>query len=456
MTRRALHRDRAADGVAAPGCVRIAAAAVLLALCAAPPAARAAGDSEPPPPSLEERIRLSPVIEDSEPRPEPELEISREDVWLRTPFGEGLLTDPEVWASARRAHWNIEENAAARLRLAYNRVDRIRIGAGFEVQDPKTLAPRLGTRLEYATDRRRVLYGVQLEQPLAPPGRVALGVSMVRRTDHSELQQVDDVENSLALLFGRVDYRDYFEREGFGTYLSWRVPDFSTISVHWRADDYRSLRAWLNTVSWLNRDHELRDNPAIDDGRAVTVALRLERLAHRTHRTRAGVYHWIESEWTGQGLGGDFTYTRLLADVRSVVRLTPVSTLALRMVGGHTPRGVLPRQKQFTLGGVDGLRAQPFARFRGDQLALIQAEYQIEVGRIARGGWQGAFQLIAFLDAGRAWTAPQRWDLGRQHIQTDAGFGIAASEDRMRVYLARDLQSRDGRWLVSLRLQRPF
>lgn len=433
--------------------------ALLLAVLAAPVAtapAHAAGDSEPPPPTREERIRLAPAFEDSEPRPESDLEIAHEDVWLRTPFGEGLLTDPEVWRSARRGHWDLEDNVAARMRLSYNRVDRLRVGMGLEVQDPQTLAPRLGTRFEYALDRRRFLYGVQVEQPLAPPGRVALGVSMVRRTDHSELQQVDDFENSLALLFGRVDYRDYFEREGFGTYLSWRVPDFSTISLHWRADDYRSLRAYLNTVSWLNRDRELRDNPSIDEGRAVTVALRLERLAHRTHRTRAGVYHWIESEWTGQGLGGDFTYTRLLGDVRSVVRLTPMSTLAVRMVGGHTPHGALPRQKQFTLGGVDGLRAQPFGRFRGDQLALIQAEYQIELGRLARGGWQGAFQLIAFLDAGRAWTAPQRWDIGRQHIQTDAGFGLAASEDRMRVYFARDLQSRDGRWLVSLRLQRPF
>jgi len=450
MTRLALQGLRAVRGASAASLL------VLLAASLTPAAARAAGDSEPPPPSLEERIRLAPAIEDSEPHPEPELELAREDVWLRTPFGEGLLTDPEVWASARRAHWDVAENAAARLRLAYNRVDRIRAGLGFEVQDPKSLSPRFGTRFEYATDRRRFLYGIQLEQPLAPPGRVALGVSAVRRTDHSELQQVDDVENSLALLFGRVDYRDYFEREGLGAYLSWRVPDFSTIGVHWRADDYRSLRGWLNTVSWMNRDHALRDNPEIDDGRAVTLALRLERLAHRTHRTRAGVYHWVESEWAGQGLGGDFTYTRLLADVRSVVRLTPVSTVALRVVGGHTPRGSLPRQKQFTLGGVDGLRAQPFARFRGDQLALVQAEYQLEVGRIASGGWQGAVQLIAFLDAGRAWTAPQRWDIGRRRIQADAGFGIAASEDRMRVYFARDLQREDGEWLVSLRLQRPF
>jgi hypothetical protein len=441
----------------AGGGARSAAAAFVLTLMLAAPAASATDvDSEPPPPTLEERIRLSPAIEDSEPYPEPRLPISREDVWLRTPFGEGLLTDPDVWASSRDTHWDLDEHAAARFRLAYNRVDRITLGFGAELQDPATMAPRLGTRLEYATDRRRALYGLQIEQPLAPPGRLALGVSMVRRTDHSELQQVDDVENSLALLFGRQDYRDYFEREGFGTYVSWRVPDFSTASLHWRNDDYRSLRAYLNTVSWLNRSRELRDNPAIDEGRTSTIVARLERLAHRTHRTRAGVYHWIEAEWAGQGLGGDFTYTRVLADVRSVVRLTPVSSVALRLVGGHTPRGMLPLQKQFVLGGVDGLRAQPFGRFRGDQMLLAQAEYQVEIGRIASGGWQGALQAIVFIDAGQAWSSPQRYDIVRQRLQTDAGFGLSASEDRMRIYFARDLQRRDGEFLVSLRLQRPF
>lgn len=437
------------------------AALLALAACMALPAppAHATGDSEPPPPTREERIRMSPGgIEDSEPAPEEWLEVNREDVWLRAPFGDELLTPPELWESRRFEHLPIGEHGAGRFRLAYNRVDRIRFGLGVEVQEPKTLKPRLGSRLEYATDRAVWLYGLQLEQPLAPPGRVALGVSMVRRTDHSELQQVDDTENSLALLLGRNDYRDYFEREGFGTYLSWRVPDFSTISVHWRNDDYRSLRTYFNTVSWLHRDRTLRENPEIDEGRTHTVVARLERLAHRTYRTRAGVYHWIESEWAGQGLGGDFTYTRLLADVRSVVRLTPVSTFAVRLLGGHAPVGVLPRQKEFTLGGVDGLRAQPFARFRGNRLALAQLEYQIEVGRFGGGGgWDGALQAILFIDTGTAWSnMDSGFDIGRQQIQTDAGFGIAVSEDRMRVYFARDLRDRDGDFLVSLRLQRPF
>ena len=123
----------------------------------------------------------------------------------------------------------------------YNRVDLLRYGVHYQAQRPRTMYPRLGARFEYSTGRERTLYGFQLEQPLLPTARFVFGVSMVRRTDHSELQQVDDVENSLALLLARTDYRDYFEREGGGVYVSWRVPDFSTVSLHARRDQYRGV-----------------------------------------------------------------------------------------------------------------------------------------------------------------------------------------------------------------------
>ena len=94
--------------------------------------------------------------------------------------------------------------------------DSVIVMFDYQAQRPRTMYPRLGARFEYSTGRERTLYGFQLEQPLLPTARFVFGVSMVRRTDHSELQQVDDVENSLALLLARTDYRDYFERIGGG------------------------------------------------------------------------------------------------------------------------------------------------------------------------------------------------------------------------------------------------
>ena len=382
--------------------------------------------------------------------PEPE-EIDERHEWMRAPIGDGLLTDRDQWrANLGRRFNNVDAF------LDYNRADRLRLGVGYQLQVPEPMAPRLGARLEYAFGRDRGLYGFQLEQPIIRPGRISIGASLVRRTDHHELHQVPDAENTAALLFGRQDYRDYWEREGLGGYLAWRVPDFSNVSVHLRRDEYRSL-ADRGAYSWFHRGRFLRPNPAIDDGEAHTVALRLERVAHTTRHTHAGTYHWIEAEWAGRGLGGDFTYTRLLADVRGVLRLSPATTLRLRGVAGHTPAGTLPAQKAFPIGGVDGLRAHPFARYRGEQALLLQAEYVIGLWKLRTGAFEGGLHAIAFVDAGKAWTDPRhRWSVADQAIEVDGGVGIAAAEDKLRVYFAKDLRHTDSDFVISARLQRPF
>lgn len=403
-------------------------------------------------------LEFAPLASDSDSvaaLPHPDSRRTSEAGWLSAPFGERMLTEPEAWRARRgygsRADGRLEPIAD------YNRVDLLRIGFAGELQDPSTMSPRLGGRFEYATGRRRALYGVQFEQPLLPPGRLAFGVSMSRRTDHSEMQQTDDVENSLTLLFARQDYRDYFEREGYGAYLAWRVPDFSVISLHARNDTYRSLELKGGTRSFFERHRVLRENPEVDEGDIHALLLRLERQTRHTARTRAGFYHWIELERAGHGMGGDFEYTRALADLRSVLRLSPTATLALRAAGGTTATGVLPSQKEFTTGGVDGLRAHAFAQFRGNQLLLAQAEFTTALWRVSPSGCDGGLHAIAFVDAGRAWNdAGHGWWPDRQQLLVDGGFGLTTAEDNLRVYVARDLQRPRSGAVFSVRLQRPF
>lgn len=372
--------------------------------------------------------------------------------WLQAPIGDRLLDDPAEWTSLspRRA-------GAADLTLDYNRVDQARLGLHLQRQRPLTMLPRLGARLEYAMARKRTLYGIQVEQPLLPTARFVFGFGMVRRTEHPELQQVGDDENALALLFARTDHRDYFEREGSGVYLSWRVPDFSTVSVHARRDQWRSLANAHHVVSWFNTGRTLRANPAIDDGEGHRVLVRLERFARHDRDTRAGLYHFIELDRCGGALGGDFDYTRVLADVRSVLRLSPASTLALRGVAGGTTTGALPAQKRFAIGGVDGLRAHAPGSVSGGQVALAQAEWTFGLWALREHGVGSGLSLIAFTDAGAAWDdARHRWSVSDQRFAVDGGFGIAASDDAMRLYVARDLGVAGSPMVWSLRLHRPF
>jgi outer membrane translocation and assembly module TamA len=209
--------------------------------------------------------------------------------------------------------------------------------------------------------------------------------------------------------------------------------------------------------SLFARSRALRDNPPVDEGEIHALLLRLERQTRRTARTRAGFYHWVELEHAGHELGGDFAYTRALADLRSVVRLSPTATLALRAAGGSTLAGALPAQKEFTAGGADGLRAHAFAEYRGDRLLLAQAEYTTALWRVRPRGFDAGLHAIAFVDAGRAWDEPGRaWRPSRQHLVVDGGLGLTTAEDNLRVYVARSLQRSHSRAVFSVRLQRPF
>jgi len=377
-------------------------------------------------------------------------EKHEEPDWMHSQIGDWLITPREQWGvrGGRTSTWSAYAD--------YNRVDRLRFGAGYELQVKDPMAPRLAARLEYADGRDQALYGFHIDQPILPPGRISVGVSMVRRTDHHELQQVPDYENTFDLLFLRYDYRDYWEREGQGVYVAWRVPDFSTVSVHYRRDEFRTLVS-NGATSWFHTHRVLTPNPAIDDGETHTLELRMRR-GTRPHRdAQSGTSHAVEAEWAGGSLGGDFTYTRLLADVRGALRLSPATTLRLRGVAGTTTRGVLPAQKVFPLGGPDGLRAHSFAQYRGEQILLLQAEYVIGLWKLRTGAFEGGLHAIVFVDAGQAWTDPEHhWSVGDRKIEADGGVGIAAAEDKLRVYFAKDLHRTDSPFVTTLRLQRPF
>jgi Omp85 superfamily domain len=401
-----------------------------------------------------ESLHFNPAQKDSAEAAGHATRLSPEDdegAWRSTSYGDGLLTEIEPWHTAEHHHQDFDFLAD------YNRVDPLRLGFGWRLHGAEPYMPRIGARLEQAFGRNRTLYGAQFEQPLAAKGRIAAGVSLTRRTDHNDLQQISDVENSIAMLWSKADLRDYFEREGAGAYLAWRIPGFSTISAHVRTDQYRSLAVRDDANSLIHNNRPLRDNPAIDEGQSQSLLLRFERPTRKTPRARAGIYHWIEFERSGYGLGGDFRYTRGLADIRSVVSLSPAATMSLRVAAGHTFDGTLTPQKEFTLGGPDVLRAHAVDAFRGSHMALAQAEYDVALWRVQSHGMNGGLHALAFLDTGTAWNGGgSTWDVGRQKFAADCGIGLATSEDAVRIYCAKQLQDLNQDVVFLLRLQRPF
>ncbi len=389
-----------------------------------------------------DRATLAPVTAKGH-GPDEEFTQGEDEEWVRAPREESRIYDSELCG---------REGSHVDLLLDYNRVDQLRLGLRTEIQKEQSFHPRVGVRLEYAFERERILYGSLIHQPLTRSGWLGLGAALYRRTDHGELQQTSDIENTADVLFARFDYRDYFEREGMDGYLSARLRRITNVSLHARSDDYHSLALRGGTRSLFHRDRPLRGNPPVDEGNLRSLALRAERPALVFGRAQPGTYHWGEMEWAGRRMGGDFRYTRALGDLRSFVRLSPTQLVALRAAAGSTIGGALPFQKRFTVGGVDGLRAHSFARYRGNHMLLGSAEYSVGLWRWARSPW-----ALAFVDVAKAWSSPAGdFALGKQIMPVDGGFGLASSEDNMRVYFAKNLQEPSSDFVVSVRLHRPF
>jgi hypothetical protein len=90
-------------------------------------------------------------------------------------------------------------------------------------------------------------------------------------------------------------------------------------------------------------------------------------------------------------------------------------------------------------------------------VVLGQAEYTIGMWALRGEGFEAGVHAITFVDVGAAWDNPaNHWDPQRQHFASDGGFGLATSEDNIRVYVAHDLSDPNAPFVWSLRMRRPF
>ena len=222
-----------------------------------------------------------------------------------------------------------------------------------------------------------------------------------------------------------------------------RCPSFSTVSVHVRNDDYRSLPLDRGTRSCFHREpRRCATTRAIDEGESHTrrrcgsSGSRTARRARAPASTTGSI-----SSASGHGLGGDFDYTRAARRLRSVVRLSPATTLALRAWWADTSSTARCRSRSSSRSaastGCAPTRSRAYPR-RSDRCSA-RPSTRSGSGRCARGIFQGGLHAIAFVDAGRAWSNPATAGTSAaSSIQLDGGFGLGTSEDNLRVYFARN------------------
>ncbi len=389
----------------------------------------------------------------------------------------------------------------------YNRIEGLPIVFG------PTFDLRTGRRSAFRLDLRGILRTAGSETRLADFGYHARGEFRHGRFGiagqiYSELGAIEEhplspSEVGWSSFLLQRDYRDYFDRRGYGGLAWYQIARPLRIEVARRRDEERSVRA-TDPWSLFRNSDRWRRNPLIDDGHYVTTGVQLdfdtrnERYLPSTgwlvrarfeHSSSGDVQPVLLPELVRPEvpLGRPYASDKLFLDVRRYSRITPSLRVNARLraegwVGGDR----LPVQRRVSLGGPDLMPGYDFRAFtcapRGfsdpsqlalcDRVATAQVEVRTRLGlnlgfrtRPREGGARRFIgieeaDLVFLVDAGKGWLAgdgPGQVPANRipsfDEWKIDFGIGLDAGE--IGAYLAKGV-SEDESVKFLVRLQRRF
>jgi len=360
--------------------------------------------------------------------------------------------------------------------------------------------------LDLETDRMGYLF--RLEQALGGRGALAAGATARREMTPVEERGLSTVEASLSSFFLRRDLRDYYEREGWSAYVTFRpVQTPFQVTLSFLQEDHSS--AFL-ADPWTFRSsrRDWRPQFLADEGRYRGLEAELE-WDSRDDPMLPSDGWWAQASLRRQVGGGllepafpelvpgdvgRFTLGSL--DVRRYARVNPSTRLLLRgVVEGNLSSDPLPPQFQRSLGGegtlpghrrfaldcgarsqlhaVPGSDEDPagvmFPFYGCDRTALFQAELQ---GRLPFAwnpvpeDWE-PWEWAALLDLQPRWAvilnAGQGWVAGdvppespRVDSPTRADVGVGLFVGPMGLYWSYPLNRRDRGLNFFIRLQQRF
>jgi hypothetical protein len=261
----------------------------------------------------------------------------------------------------------------------------------------------------------RVGYGAGLERPFFADGVLQIGASIQDLTASDDQWRLSGVEQSLVALTFRNTFRDYYRRKGWQAHAALRPFAQHEWLVAWRDESHATLSN-ETSYGFFRDDHAFRPNAAAGDGdlRALIVgytfdsrALTAESPAERFRRhqvdnlfqSASGWDHGLRVEWRSEfapeALDHDFDFSRHIVNARAWIHTSPSRVVTGRAIVGFSG-GVLPRQREFGLGGVGTVHGYAFKEALGERMLLLNGEFR---QRFARSGVSG----IAFVDSGRVY-----------------------------------------------------
>ncbi|HET7462429.1 MAG TPA: polymer-forming cytoskeletal protein [Longimicrobium sp.] len=247
-----------------------------------------------------------------------------------------------------------------------------------------------------------------------------------RATRTNDAWQRGDLSNSISVLTTGRDYRDYYDADLLRLMVtrpvgkpliageSWLNP---RVGVQW--EDARSLRTKHVFSVWQSNDKD-RFNQPVDEGSIVSAFGGAElRVVGRVSQLLANAQ--VERALAGSA---DADFTQVVGDATYTATAFRTHTLTVYLRGVASVTGSAPPQRYEILGGPSTILTVGVARWRGDNLAFVDARYAVPLPVMVP--FVGQPSIIAAWVAGAAWTGNQSppWT---QNVGAGIGFRLATA-----------------------------
>ncbi len=345
----------------------------------------------------------------------------------------------------------------------YNRVEGLFLGYNFERDgywDDPTLFHIYGNG-GYGLKSKEWRFLAGMERNFFHDNSPSIGVKIYDLTDSDDFWRIHEDENTLAALFIKEDFIDYYNRRGITGYFEQNVENVFKFNVEYRSDTYYSM---YNKTNWsfFGGNKRFALNRPVTEGDMKSVFARISVDTRRSSRyMNQGWYLNLETEVSNPDIGGDFDFERYIVEIRRYQPLSRYENINLRVFAGSS-KNTLPIQRRFYLGGLSTLRAFDYKVFEGSSMLLGNAEYVFDPSRIFSGPpifiledfkMAGFFDIGAVTDADIDGFMDSFENIDFKH---NAGVGLMTHDEDFRIDFAWRTDQKGDDLRVTFRLKHAF
>jgi hypothetical protein len=332
------------------------------------------------------------------------------------------------------------------LTARYNRVEGFTLIGGIYYEDKYHELPDFYFDAGYAFSLKRWDLTAGFRQALGHRIPFYFGADLFQGAATPDQWMFTTHENTLASLFFKEDYHDFYYRKGITGFMGFEFGRHGFIQAEYTAQDNEVLTKNTNKAIFGGKKNFRENYSTVEyvpgahesiEGKRHTAALAMFWDSRDSeYWPRRGQLVELRLESAGEngaigGLGGEHSFDRIEATFTNYLPVNRKQHIGLQIKAGHSDDD-LPLDKWFFLGGPGSLRGYDYKEFAGNRFIMANLDYYFE--------FSNDFAVALFGDIGKASFTENQFE--EYDYKSDLGVGILF-RDAFRIDLAQRLDDTD-------------